>query len=267
MNKLFAYPGGKWPIRHLIVSAFPQHTTYVDVFGGSAAIVITKEKSKGEVFNDKNEELANFFRVVKHRRAELVERSRHWIHSRVLWNELKKAQRSPDEVERAFVFWVKIADSYGGRGEHFGTARSGIRSVTQAREHLDEVSERFAKVHVECLDFRNCIKNYDSPETFFYCDPPYPDTTGGSTNYNLLSAEDWKDFYGILSGIQGKFLLSSNDHKMVRRLFKDFSIKKINVRVSLPKKKNSDMRRELLISNYKLPPLSDKPRKESSNEI
>ena len=34
MNKLFAYPGGKWPIRHLVVSAFPGHKTYVDVFEG-----------------------------------------------------------------------------------------------------------------------------------------------------------------------------------------------------------------------------------------
>ena len=45
MNKLFAYPGGKWPIRHLVVSAFPGHKTYVDVFGGSAAILLTKEPS------------------------------------------------------------------------------------------------------------------------------------------------------------------------------------------------------------------------------
>jgi DNA adenine methylase len=260
MNKLFAYPGGKWPIRHLIVSAFPEHTTYVDVFGGSAAIVVTKEKSGGEVFNDKNEELANFFRVVKHRRAELVERSKNWIHSRVLWNELKRAQRSPDEVERAFVFWVGLADSFGARGENYGMARKGIRSVTQARKYLDDVSERFANVHVEALDFRDCIKNYDSPETLFYCDPPYPDTRGGSTNYNLLSEQDWQDLCGILSNIQGKFLLSSNDHKMVRKLFKSFNIKKINVRVTLPRSKNAGSRRELLISNYKLPPLSNKRR-------
>jgi site-specific DNA-adenine methylase len=194
MNKLFAYPGGKWPIRHLIISAFLIHTTFVDVFGGSAAIIITKEKSGGEVFNDKNEELVNFFRVVKHRPAELA--------------------------------------------------------------------ERFQDVHVECLDFKECIKNYDSPETLFYCDPPYPDTRGGNTNYNLLSEQDWQDLCGILSNIQGKFLLSSNDHKMVRKLFKGFNIRKIDVRVTLPRSKNAGNRKELLISNYKLPPLSNKRREE-----
>ena len=52
MNKLFAYPGGKWPIRHLVVSAFPGHKTYVDVFGGSAAILLTKEPSDAETTRD-----------------------------------------------------------------------------------------------------------------------------------------------------------------------------------------------------------------------
>lgn len=52
MHKLFAYPGGKWPIRNQIVGAFPKHKTYVDVFGGSAAILLTKEPSRGEMFNE-----------------------------------------------------------------------------------------------------------------------------------------------------------------------------------------------------------------------
>jgi DNA adenine methylase len=258
MNKLFAYPGGKWPIRHLVISAYPPHTTYVDVFGGSAALIISKEKSAGEVFNDKNEELANFFRVVKHRPAELAERAKHWLHSRALWNELKKAQRSPDEIERAFVFWVSLADSFGGMGKNFGTAKSGIRSVTHSREYLSAVAERFAGVHVECLDFRGCIRVYDSPETFFYIDPPYPDTRGGSSNYDLLTEQDWIDLRDQLKSIKGKFLLSSNDHKLVKKLFAEFNIRKINVRVTLPKNNSNAMRKELLISNYTLPPLCTK---------
>lgn len=45
MHKLFGYPGGKWPVKNLIVSSFPEHKTYVDVFGGSAAILLTKSPS------------------------------------------------------------------------------------------------------------------------------------------------------------------------------------------------------------------------------
>ncbi|MBI2427522.1 MAG: DNA adenine methylase [Ignavibacteriales bacterium] len=254
MNKLFAYPGGKWTIRHLVVSAFPEHTTYVDVFGGSAAILLSKERSKGEVFNDKNEMLVNFFRVVKHRPAELSERAKNWIHSRTLWNEFRFAEKLPaDEVERAIMFWARLQDSFGARGMNFGMCKEGIHSVTSSRKFLDQVSERLSGVHVECSSFEACIKNYDSPETLFYLDPPYPNTAGGSSNYNQLSTEEWEQFRSILGNIKAKFLLSCNDDPFVLKLFKGFNIKRIKVRVTLAKNNNLKPRNEILVSNYALP--------------
>jgi hypothetical protein len=41
----------------------------------------------------------------------------------------------------------------------------------------------------------------------------------------------------------------------VNKLFAGFNIRKIDVRVTLPKNKSNSMRKELLISNYKLPPI------------
>lgn len=255
MNKLFAYPGGKWPIRHLVVSAFPTHKTYVDVFGGSAAILPTKEKSDGEVFNDKNEMLVNFFRVVKHRPAELAERAKHWIHSRELWNEVISTAQPKDEIERAFLFWTRLQDSFGARGQTFGTAREGIHSVTKSREYIDGVSERLRGVHIECCSFERCIKLYDSPETFFYLDPPYPNTKGGDGNYDVLSLDEWNVMREMLGNIKGKFLLSCNADPFVVELFKKFHIKYIDVRVTLSRKKDVKPRKEILASNYVLPSL------------
>jgi DNA adenine methylase len=254
MNKLFAYPGGKWPIRHLVVSAFPGHKTYVDVFGGSAAILLTKEPSDGEIFNDKNSMLVNFFRVVKHRPAELAERARHWIHSRELWDEIRFAQSQPaDEVERAFIFWARLQDSFGARGMNFGMAKIGIHSVTSSREYLDQVSQRLARVHIECCSFEKCIRMYDSPDTFFYLDPPYPDTSGGKGNYDLLSLEEWASMRELLGKIKGKFLLSCNDIPFVVKIFKGFHLRRITVRVTLAKNNSAERRKEILVSNYPLP--------------
>jgi DNA adenine methylase len=253
MNKLFAYPGGKWPIRNKIISLFPPHLTYVDVFGGSASILIAKPPSIGEVFNDKNEELVNFFRVVKHRPAELVERAKFWIHSRSLWNEKKDSQFLKDEVARAFRFWVLLEDSFGGMGGTFGTSREAARSVTHARDYLEEIANRLRSAHIECLDFAACIRKYDASETFFYCDPPYPGTKGGDKNYDQLSDPEWKDLRDLLSNIKGKFLLSSSSHKMVLSLFKGFSIGRVTAPVSLPKGSNKSHRKEFVIANYWLP--------------
>lgn len=253
MHKLFAYPGGKWPIRNLVVSCFPQHRTYVDVFGGSAAILIAKEPSAGEVFNDKNEQIVNFFRVVKHRPSELAERARHWIHSRELWTEQRDVPLPVDEMEKAFRFWVVLADSFGARGMHFGTTKEGIHSVTRARHHLNQVAERLESVHVEHMDFFKVISVYDSKETFFYLDPPYRGTKGGNSNYDLLSDEEWMVLGDTLRKVKGKFLLSHSDDAFVLDLFKKFHIREIDVRVTLSRVKSNIPRREVLISNYELP--------------
>lgn len=253
MHKLFAYPGGKWPIRKTVVGCFPQHTTYVDVFGGSAAILLTKEPSRGEVFNDKNQEIVNFFRVVKHRPAELAERSRTWIHSRKFFTEHRDSTMPMDELERAFRFWVLLADSFGARGLHYGMAKGPVHSVTHAREHLQLVAERLKDVHVECLDFLKVISLYDAPDTFFYLDPPYRNTKGGSSNYDLLTDEEWKVMHDTLRKIKGKFLLSSNDDAFVLGLFRKFPTRHIKVPVTLSNKSNSERRSEILVSNYTLP--------------
>ncbi len=252
-HKLFAYPGGKWPIRKQIVEAFPKHTTYVDVFGGSAAILLTKQRSRGEVFNDKNEEIVNFFRVVKHRPAELVEEASHWLHSRKMWRDLLESAKPLDEIARAFRFWAITADSFGAVGDSFGTTRKGIHSVTHARAYLGAVSARLADVHIECLDAVKCIRIYDSPETFFYCDPPYPGTAGGDNHYDLLTDDEWKAFHATLKSIEGKFLLSCNAHEMVLRLFKGYRIAEIDVPQTLSRVKTVKKRKEVLISNYALP--------------
>lgn len=251
LHKLFSYPGGKWFIRDFIVSRFPQHKTYVDVFGGSAALLLTKEKSEGEVFNDKNKEIVNFFRVVKHRVAELAEEARHWIHSRAMWAEQKKSELPFDEIQQALRFWTLIQDSFGARGAHFGTSKVSARSVTQARKYLDIVAERLQDVHIENLDFSKVISMYDSADTFFYLDPPYPDTKGGSTNYDQMSEEEWMLLRKQLGAIKGKFLLSCNEHPFVMKLFKGFHLERLEVRQTLSKTKNMPPRKEILISNYK----------------
>lgn len=91
-------------------------------------------------------------------------------------------------------------------GGTFGTARESVRSVTHAREYLGEMAARLRSAHIECLDFRDCIRKYDGRETFFYCDPPYRGTKCGDRNYDQLTDQHWRDLRDILAGIMGNFL-------------------------------------------------------------
>lgn len=53
-----------------------------------------------------------------------------------------------------------------------------------------------------------------------------------------------------LAKIQGKFLLSINDHPDIRELYRGFNIEGVSVRYSIARKDKSSLKKELLISNY-----------------
>jgi len=252
IRQLFPYPGGKWVIRNKVTSHFPEnYSRYIDVFGGSASILIAKEPSLVEIFNDLNEEIANFFRVVKWRAAELAELAYSWVHSRKLWEDLKKESPINHEVERAFRFWAMMRDSFGGKGEHFAMQKSKtVKSITKAREYLFEVSERFKNVTIESLHFIKCISCYDSIDSFLYLDPPYRDTKGADKNYSELTDTEWYHMEESLSNLQGKFCLSHIKNEFVKKLFSKFNFKEIEVPVLLSGKGNSRKRIEYLITNY-----------------
>lgn len=59
------YFGSKSRIASRIVKHFPTHHTFVDVFGGSAAVLLAKAPSPVEVYNDIDGDLVNFFRVLQ----------------------------------------------------------------------------------------------------------------------------------------------------------------------------------------------------------
>ena len=63
---------------------------------------------------------------------------------------------------------------------------------------------------------------YDRPATLFYLDPPY---YGCEDDYGpLFTREDFTRLAAVLAGLQGRFILSLNDHPEVRRIFAAFAI-------------------------------------------
>lgn len=56
-----------------------------------------------------------------------------------------------------------------------------------------------------------------------------------------------------LRSIKGRFLLSYNDHPLIRRLYRGCRIRKVNVQYTISRCKGTDRSNELLIANYPLP--------------
>ena len=59
------YHGGKFLLAEWIISYFPRHRCYVECFGGAGSVLMQKQRSRSEVYNDKWDLVVNVFRVLR----------------------------------------------------------------------------------------------------------------------------------------------------------------------------------------------------------
>lgn len=212
----FPYPGGKTRFVDEIISRLPDHRTYVEPFGGSAAVLLNKPESYTEVFNDLNADIVHFFRVLREQPDEL----REWLgtvpYSRELhgrWaREFYDGDRADDDVIRAGKWFYLRYTQYGGKiaaysGFKTSGARNEARSFRGATDELEEIRERFRHVNLECQDYQTVIERYDDPETVYYLDPPYYQKEG----YYNAEGFDHGELVATLADARGRWLCSYDD--------------------------------------------------------
>src|SRR5208283_3275167 len=77
-----------------------------------------------------------------------------------------------------------------------------IKFYTESRTGI---SARFMRVQIENKDFREIIKQYDRPKTFFYLDPPYVGDTRKSPKVyaHEMVDKDHQDLVDLLLNLKG----------------------------------------------------------------
>lgn len=213
---IFPYPGGKSRLAEWIVDHIPDHTCYVEVFGGSAATIFNKPTSEVEVYNDVDGDLVQFFEVLRDRPDELKRWLQNTPFARDLydkWSEsFYQGYRPKDPVERAGQFFYLRYAQWGGKydkpaGLSVSTLRNRAADYASKIENLESFADRFEQVVIENEDWSDLIERYDSDDTVFYFDPPYM----GSEEYYRSSEFDHEAFVARIGRLEADWLVSYTD--------------------------------------------------------
>ena len=98
MKSVLKYPGAKNRLAPWICEYIPEHDVYLEPFAGSLAILFNKKRSHIETVNDMDEEIVNFFRILRDRSDELERAIEFTPYSR---SEYRAAYKSSlDDLER-----------------------------------------------------------------------------------------------------------------------------------------------------------------------
>lgn len=232
--KLYKSPinwyGGKYYQAKDIIGVFPRHKIYCEVFGGAGHILFRKESSDIDIYNDIHSGIYLFFKLLRDEetREELITQIQLTPYSREEFDKSKDWMYEKDEVERVRKFYVRTMQSVGSNGGWSYTKSNSRRGMSQAvsrwlgnvDENMVNLIERLREIQVENLDFRECIKKYDSEGTLFYLDPPYiQETRKLKKGYiHEMTEDDHKDLVNILLDIKGKVILSGYDHEVYNKL-------------------------------------------------
>jgi DNA adenine methylase len=263
-NKIaFGWYGGKYNHLNWLLPLLPQATHYCEPFGGSAAVLINREPAPVETYNDLDGEVVNFFRVLRQQKDTLIEAIGLTPFSR---EEFEQAIENHDEnlsdLERARQFFVRARQVRTGLAQTASsgrwancllTSRAGMAGAVSrwlgSVEGLPEIAARLLRVQIENAPAIEVIRRYDSEETLFYCDPPYPhETRGDSKAYRYeMTDDDHRALAKVLRSVKGKVALSSYHSELMDELYDGWTCIEAPAKMAHSIK---EMRTEVLWVNY-----------------
>lgn len=239
--------GGKWLLAPWIISHFPPHRIYVEPFGGAASVLLRKERSYAEVYNDLDDDVVNLFRCLQdlQRAARLRELLRLTPFARrefeIGWDQTDDpVERARRLIIRSFMGFGSNAHNNMGRGSkttgfRANSSRSGTTPAYDWANYpdcLEAVIARLTGVIVEHRDALQVMRSHDTRETLHYVDPPYVASTRSpaKNKYDLkhrmyrheMTDADHADLLAGLRDLKGMVILSGYAHPLYDNALHDW---------------------------------------------
>tara|TARA_R100001086_G_scaffold92587_1_gene45904 strand:+ start:317 stop:1141 length:825 start_codon:yes stop_codon:yes gene_type:complete len=253
--------GSKRSIKDIILENSPKEfKTYIEPFLGSGYIYfylnIDPKKTKS-ILNDKDPLIYETFQLLKKSPKGLIDFYKEEIEkndSRTITdkNNIKFTnfvynKKNKTDFEQLASNILQLCGTFSNIGEGKIYLRTGIQR--KLNEIINGKYKQYMKnTLIKNNDFENVIKKYDNKDSFIFLDPPYEES-----NVYKFEKDVLEKLSKILKTIKGKFLLTVNDSRRTRLLFKDYNIIPIEVKGSAYKSGSNigkKKRNELIIKNY-----------------
>lgn len=203
---------------------------YCEPYCGAASLFWNRDPAPVEVLNDLNGDLVNLFRCLQDRAAfdDLKHRLTWTLWSRAEFARAIDILKSgeTDAVTRAWAFFVaqnqgfSCQHSSAGNWSRVFVSTGGMADTTNRwimrLAMLDAWRLRIQRVQIDNRCALGVIRYWDTPDTVFYCDPPYVSATRVSGYRDAYRHEcddaHHAELVSVLLGAEGAVVLSGYDH-------------------------------------------------------
>jgi DNA adenine methylase len=232
------YHGGKFRLASWLLPLMPNHSTYVEPFGGAAGVLLQKPRVYSEVYNDLDGDVVNFFSVLRdpEQRQQLIEACSLTPYARaefdIAWDQ------SLDPVERARRIAIRAQMGFGSAGASKG--KTGFRIDSQ-REYgtaqgiwalypsaIAIAGERMQGVLIENRPATEVMMQHDTIDTLHFVDPPYlhsvrvmQKSKAGYYRHEMTDA-DHRELLEFLHALKGMVMVCGYPSPMYTELLKDW---------------------------------------------
>lgn len=234
IRPLVKYHGGKYHQCEFIVKHFVDHEIYLEPFGGAASVLLNKQKSNIEIYNDLDNKIFNLINTVKNDCVNFISAIKKVKYNKESYIQQRTIYRSPEfdnlpDFDRAVITYIVRRMSRGGLAGTFSWSKRVAADGTGAEEKaywtmLDQIpiiSQRLSNVLCFNKYAISIIQEYDSEKTLIYLDPPYPKQTRVFQNAYLKEMTDDQhiELATAVKTAKSKIIISSYPSPLYEQLF------------------------------------------------
>lgn len=276
------YPGGKNKIAEQIASMAPEFKEYREPFVGGGSVYFANRQlytnnnnilsnDKKYWINDLNYELYNFWYICQQDTDFIINKSIEWrnkyfvatrnreSNGKELHRFLRQNLNVFNNKELATAYFVLNNIVFAGGTLVCGVTQQHVDHFKQLdiKKRFDGMAEILEGTKITNLDYQKVVEA-PGDNVYIFLDPPYYSVTdsglyGKSDKWrNLHKMFDHNRFADVMRKCEHKFLITYDDHPMLRKLFNWANIIEFKLQYGMGNKKgySQGIGNEIFISNY-----------------